>query len=97
MGYNKGSSNGRWKGGRRKDAKGYWRVWKPRHPLADGDGYVKEHRLVMEQMIGRLLKAEEVVGHRNNIRDDNTPQNLKLYKNQSEHMKEHYPKGKAVA
>jgi hypothetical protein len=39
----------------------------------------RQHRLVMEDHIGRPLRPEETVHHRNGTRDDNRLQNLELW------------------
>lgn len=67
---------------------GYIKVYFPDHPDATEDGYVMEHRLIMEEAIGRRLTKDEVVHHINHIRTDNRIENLKLM-TFSEHMSLH--------
>jgi len=69
-------NNHNWKGGRFKTMDGYVRVLAPDHPFADIRGYVLEHRLILEQKLGRLLLRTEVGHHLNGIKNDNRPQNL---------------------
>lgn len=61
----------------------------PHHPLDRKNGYILEHRLVMEKKLGRKLNKNEVVHHINGIRDDNRTENLKLYVNNGAHIKDH--------
>jgi HNH endonuclease len=63
----------------RLDRDGYVWVWEPQHP-ASGiyGGWVAEHRLVAEQIVGRLLTNEDQVHHVNRIKHDNRPENLSI-------------------
>ena len=73
----KGSKNYFWKGGIIKD-KGYITKHKPEHPFTDFRGYVREHRLIMEEFLGRYLTKDECVHHINGIKNDNRIENLQL-------------------
>lgn len=52
--------------------------------------YVLEHRLIMEQKLGRALKEDEHVHHKNEIKTDNRPENLNLYDSNSAHIVHHH-------
>lgn len=60
----------------------------PNHPYAIKSGYVLEHRVVMENTLGRLLTKDEVVHHINGDTKDNRACNLKVYID-AEHRREH--------
>ncbi len=64
------------------DAKGYVLLYAPNHPLTVNDSKrsrLPEHRLVMEEHLGRFLEPYENVHHINGIRDDNRLENLELW------------------
>ena len=76
-----------WQGGRTIDTDGYVLVKSPGHPHATKAGYVREHRLVMEQQLGRFLAPEEIVHHKQpGAKGNNAPDNLELYHNNSVHF-----------
>lgn len=72
-----------------KMSTGYIVIYSPNHPNSNSDGYVAEHRLIMEKKLGRYLDKKEIVHHKNHIRDDNRIENLMLLKSNKEHGKEH--------
>jgi len=76
-----GASNPAWKGGRRVRSDGYVIVWTPK-------GERLEHQIVMENSIGRELRAGEVVHHKDGNKGNNDHVNLQLT-TQSAHIREH--------
>lgn len=74
---NKGKGNPNFSGGKYIDDKGYVRVLRTDHPF-NNKGYVYEHRLVMEDHLGRILKPHEVIHHINEIKHDNRVSNFFL-------------------
>lgn len=78
-----------WKGGMNISKNGYVYIYKPDHPFCDVNKRVKEERLTMEKILGRYLSPEEIVHHKNGIKNDNSPDNLELFLNQYEHKKYH--------
>jgi len=75
-----------WRGGRMTDEDGYILVKCPEHPHKDRHGYVREHRLVMEQMLSRYLLPTEVVHHKNGLKFDNSPENLEVFGSNAKHL-----------
>ena len=84
----RGSKNYRYKGGKCRHANGYWLVSMPHHPRATNQGYMFEHRLVMEKCLKRYLRADEIVHHINFNKADNRIDNLRLL-SKGEHMRLH--------
>lgn len=80
-----------WKGGKTIERAGYIYIYSPDHPHAIHGRYVLEHRLIMEKAIGRFLKKEEIVHHKNMKKYDNRLSNLQIM-SPSEHAKHHHPR-----
>ncbi len=77
-----GENHPRWEGGTCK-SHGY-------NYVTTEKGKIFEHRVVMENSLGRELTSEEVVHHINGIKDDNRIENLQLFPNNKLHMEYHY-------
>lgn len=76
-------------GARYVNGDGYVRVYAPWHPDANAQGWILEHRHVMERIIGRRLRPEEVVHHNDHNRANNARENLTLYENDAAHRAYH--------
>ena len=83
----KGKNSPSWKGGKTIDKDGYILISITEHPNANGTGYVREHRLIVEKKIGRYLTRDEQVHHINGIKNDNRLKNLYLFSSNSDHIK----------
>jgi hypothetical protein len=83
-----GSLNPNWKGGKRLDKDGYVLMLDWSNTNCDSHGYVREHRSVVENHIGRSLNKGEVVHHINGVKHDNRIENLELM-SANEHMSHH--------
>lgn len=84
-----GEENPNWKGGRLIASNGYVLVRLPGHPLADVRGYVYEHRVVAERMIGRPLLPAEQVHHKDENKQNNDPSNLEVVQDGRHHRALH--------
>jgi len=84
-------------GQKKKDSHGYVIVYRPNHPNRNANGYVFEHRLVMERHLDRILEQNELVHHINEVVEDNRIENLTVTDrscHSSHHAKINYHKRK---
>jgi hypothetical protein len=65
----------------------------PEHPKANVHGLVLHHRVVMENKLGRILVAGEVVHHKDRDKHNNDEDNLEVMSS-SEHSRLHAKKGR---
>ena len=89
-----GDKNPRWKGGKYQTPTGYVLIlYRKEHPFKNNQGYIYEHRLVMEQWLRKnepnhpalieidgikYLRRNWIPHHVNEIRNDNRLENLKV-------------------
>lgn len=82
-----GADNPAWKGGIHVAPSGYRFVLKRDHPHANKHGYVQEHRLVVEEHLGRFLLPSEVVHHKDGNHANNDISNLEVFSSNGEHLR----------
>ena len=58
----------------------------PDHPNSNSENHIMQSHLVLEKKIGRFLKSEEVVHHKDHDTMNDNPDNLILCRDQSEHL-----------
>lgn len=77
------------------DALGYVRLTIKNHPRAKPPHYrVYEHIVVMENKLGRYLKPNERVHHKDKNRSNNRIENLELFESNGLHLKHEITKDK---
>lgn len=64
----------------------------PVHPRANSNGLYPLHRVLMENHLGRLLRPDELVHHKNEVKKDNRIENLEVV-SRADHTKIHKPQG----
>ena len=70
---------------------GYKQIYKPKSAEARDNGYAAEHRVVASKKLGRPLRDNEVVHHRDGNKRNNRPSNLQVM-SRSKHWKVHHSK-----
>lgn len=94
VGAQRNARNHQFREGRRITHNGYAVVTAPiGHPYARAygkrtAGIILEHRLVLEQKLGRYLLPEETVDHIDGLQLHNHPDNLRLFGTNKEHLQE---------
>lgn len=82
-----GKNNPYWNGGKSVNKDRVY-LLRPNHPHATQGGYVLRSRLRMEKHLGRYLRPEEVVHHKDDDPTNDRLSNLQLFASNAEHLRE---------
>jgi len=82
----KAELNHNWKGGRSKDRKGYVIIYVKDHLGISINGYMREHIVLCENVLGKSLPEKAVIHHANEIKDDNILSNLVICPDEAYHQ-----------
>ena len=80
--------------GRTVNSQGYILIYSPDHPHKDKRNYMREHILVAEQILDRLLFQDECIHHIDENKRNNHPSNLYLFPRHNLHDQYHQRKRK---
>lgn len=69
--------------------KGYYKYYYPEHHLSNKSGFVYEHMIMAEELLGRDLNFGEVVHHKDRNRINNSIDNLMVFKTNADHAAYH--------
>ena len=69
--------------------KGYKKLLIHNHPRSDKKGYVFEHIIIAETILGRELNKDEVCHHIDGNKLNNSVNNIRVFNNNVEHIKFH--------
>lgn len=83
--YPKGLNHHNWKGGRVASSGGYVLLRAPDHPRSSNNGYVLEHVVIAEQVLGKLLPAKACVHHADEKPTNNEKNNLVICQDAAYH------------
>ena len=83
-----GKDHPSWKGGKYINDSGYILTLHRNHPSGVKKPYLREHRLILEAHLGRILTKDEIIHHKNGDKTDNRVENLMIV-TRSEHINMH--------
>jgi hypothetical protein len=83
--YGKREAHAYWRGGSYVSKRGYRMIRMPDHPHAESDGYVREHILIVERILGKRLPVGALVHHVSGEKADNRPTNFVVCPDRSYH------------